>query len=986
MRRSTRGLLRVAVVVAAAIAFPDRTFAQSFQLQSLQTKDLQVLYTPDNAYLVPHVARSFENSLHFQERLFHWTPWDRTTVVLTDFSDYGNGGTSVAPFNEVTLYIAPDLKAMGTSPSSERLFSTANHELVHAATMDGWNADDARWRRFLGGKIRPIDGHPETILYQYLTTPRMDVPRWWQEGIAVYMETWMGGGIGRAQGPYDEMVFRAMVRDHTPFYSRLGLVSVGTSVSFETMTNAYLYGTRFMTWLSLEYSPQKLIDWFVRTNRSKAYYADRFQQVFHLSLNQAWNDWIAWEHTFQEANLKRVHEFPITPVTALAPHALGSVSRFFIDHGDLIGAFRYPGKLAYVGVLSLKSGTLRHVVDIKGSMKYIVTSSAYDPATGTFFYTQNNLDYRDLMEVDLRTGKSRRLLRKARIGDLAYDPADRSLWGLRTANGYVTLVRIPHPYTEWHEVHTFDYGQVPFDLDVSHDGSMVSLSLARASGANVLQLYKTADLLGGGSTPFATYSFGQAAPEGFIFSQDDRTLYGSSYYTGISNVYAYDIATGKIAALSNIDTGLFRPVQLPDGRLAALEYTGNGFLPVEFNPVPLDDLSSITFLGALVAERRPIVKSWGVGSPSRVDLDALGAHQGAYQPGHEMRLQAHYPVVEGYRGGAALGWHTEFGDTLSLYTLGINAAVSTGGPTDHGQRFHLDVDFKAMDWEVRYWHNHADFYDLFGPVRTSLKGDSLLVGYKRTLIMDNPRQLDFSASGAYYTGLSSLPGFQNINASVNNIFVARAGLKYTDFKESGGAVDHEQGLGWNLDTRTWVADGRVIPQLRAGFDFGFMLPVPHMSLWLYNSAGVSGGSRANNLANFYFGGFRNNYVDNEDPKHYREFDSFPGFEIDELAGHAFAKSTLELNLPPWRFDNVGSPGFFLKWIRPALFTGALVTDPGRAALRATTRNAGLQLDLDFSVLNHLPMTLSGGYARGFGGAGEGSRGGADEWMISLKIL
>ena len=41
------------------------------------------------------------------------------------------------------------------------------------------------------------------------------------------------------------------------------------------------------------------------------------------------------------------------------------------------------------------------------------------------------------------------------------------------------------------------------------------------------------------------------------------------------------------------------------------------------------------------------MKSWGVGSPSRIDLDSLVTHKGVYKPGHEMRLQAPYPVVEG---------------------------------------------------------------------------------------------------------------------------------------------------------------------------------------------------------------------------------------------------------------------------------------------------------------------------------------------------
>jgi hypothetical protein len=291
----------------------------------------------------------------------------------------------------------------------------------------------------------------------------------------------------------------------------------------------------------------------------------------------------------------------------------------------------------------------------------------------------------------------------------------------------------------------------PFDLDVSHDGTMLAMSVAEINGANFLHLYRTADLLAGDTQPFKQYSFGQAAPEGFVFTADGNHMYGSSYYTCISNIYHYDLASGKMDAVSNIDTGLFDPMPMPGGKLAALEYTGQGFLPVTFDPKPLDDLSAITFLGTEVAEKHPIVKTWGVGSPAKVDLDALVTKRGAYKPGHEMRLQAHYPVVEGYRGAGALGWNMDFGDTFSLYHLGVDAAVSTAGSTDHGQRLHLDMDFKAMNWEVRYWHNHADFYDLFGPTRTSLKGDSLFVGYKRALILDNPVRIFFRVNSCYYT-------------------------------------------------------------------------------------------------------------------------------------------------------------------------------------------------------------------------------------------
>ena len=92
-----------------------------------------------------------------------------------------------------------------------------NHELVHMATMDQPAARDRAFRRLFGGKVVPLAEHPESILYFYLTAPRVAAPRWYQEGIAVFVDTWMAGGLGRAQSGYDEMVFRTMVRDGAPF-------------------------------------------------------------------------------------------------------------------------------------------------------------------------------------------------------------------------------------------------------------------------------------------------------------------------------------------------------------------------------------------------------------------------------------------------------------------------------------------------------------------------------------------------------------------------------------------------------------------------------------------------------------------------------------------------------------------------------------------------------------------------------------------------
>ena len=953
-------------------------------LSTLTTSDMQLLYfDPAQTYLTPYVARAFEHSLAFQKKLFGWEPWDRTTVLLKDFSDYGNAAARSSPNNAILLDVAPIAQTYETFSPGERFFTLLNHEPVHVATMDVWNAQDARWRRLFHGKPMPIEEHPESILYNYLATPRVNSPRWYLEGSAVFMETWMAGGFGRAQGGYDEMVFRAKVRDNATFYSPLGLEAEGTSVDFQVGVNDYLYGTRFFSYLGLVYGPEKVIAWLRRDEGSAGYYSVQFSRVFGKPLDAAWQDWIAWEHQFQAANLASVQAFPATPTTALSQTALGSISRAFLtpDGKSLVGAFRTPGVISDVGVLSLDSGRVRRLADIKGAMLYRVTSLAYDASAGKTFYTADNYAFRDLMEVDVASGKSRMLLRDARIGDIALNPKDHSLWGLRHLNGLVTLVRLDPPYAGWTQVHTFAYGEIPFDLDISPDGALLSASMGQVDGDQSVRVYKIADLDSGPLVPVSQFKLGASTPEGFVFSPDGKYLFGSSYYTGVSNIYRYELETGKVEAVSNASTGFFRPIPRPDGKLIVYEYTGAGFTPVVIDPQPLQDLGSIKFLGAEIAAQHPVVKQWAVGSPASVPLDSLIQGRGKYIPNAQMKLDAIYPVVEGYRGDVAAGVHAIFEDPLQFHQLLATLAYSTDGGMPSDERLHINLEYKTLKWRLRYWHNGADFYDLFGPTYRSRRGDAVLLGYKDALVYDPPNQLDFVADVAAYRGLDSLPQAQDVATTSKNLVETLVGLRYTATDKSLGSVDYEKGVRWSLFTASDLGSGRFYPKLYGTFDFGLPLPVRHASVWLYNAAGVGSGSPTNPLRNFYFGGFGNNYVDDGEVKRYREYDSFPGFKIDELAGRNFAKSVLELNLPPVRFSDVGRPSLFLSSMRTAVFAGALELNAGDRDSR-TLETLGGQLDFNFTVALRLPMVLSVGAASGF----EHARHRSNEAMISLKVL
>lgn len=467
-----------------------------------------------------------------------------------------------------------------------------------------------------------------------------------------------------------------------------------------------------------------------------------------------------------------------------------------------------------------------------------------------------------------------------------------------------------------------------------------------------------------------------------MFSPDGRYLFGSAYYTGVSNIFRYELATGEIEAVSNAETGFFRPIPLSDGSLIVFEYSGQGFIPTRIDPVPLKDLGTITLLGNEIVKKHPVVRDWAVGSPADVDLDSLITNRDEYNPRQELGFAWGFPIIEGYRNSVAAGWSFTMQDPLVFNSLRVDLSYSIGGSIESNERFHADVLYEHVDWSFRYWHNDANFYDLFGPTERSRKGDAFIVGYETPLIFDLPRRMDFNAEVAYYMGLDTLPGNQNVEAEFTELLSGKTGLTYTNTQESLGSVTHEKGYRWDVEGYLDHANGKSFPKLRAGFDFGFALPIKHSSIWLYNAAGLAGGNRDNSLANWYFGAFGNNYVDDRAVQRYREFFSFPGFEIDQIASQDFAKSVLEWNLPPLRFKSVGTPSFYLTDLRTALFAGGLWADISDSEYEEFYSSFGLQIDLEFTVVHRLPMIFSIGFARGYIGGTKAD----DEFMFSLKIL
>jgi hypothetical protein len=374
--------------------------------------------------------------------------------------------------------------------------------------------------------------------------------------------------------------------------------------------------------------------------------------------------------------------------------------------------------------------------------------------------------------------------------------------------------------------------------------------------------------------------------------------------------------------------------------------------------------------------------------PSRVDLDSVTISQGPYRSLRNLKLDSAYPVVEGYQDAAgtdavAVGMRMNVSDRIGTTAFDLTGTYSPALRLASDERLHLRANFHWWNWQVSAALNPADFYDLFGPTKVSRKGYSLAVQYQGNLLYDEPRRLTYTLKAAGYGGLATLPEYQGIAAPFHTLLSFSGDLAYTSLRRSLGAVDDELGTTWGASLRGNQVSGRLYPRVSLDASEGFLLPLDHSSLWLRASAGAAlAGARSDPFADFFFGGFGNNWVDYRDIQQFRNTESFPGIDINSVGGASYGRAQVQWVTPPLRFRRVGTPSFYLQWADLSLFATGLALDVDDPAARSTLASVGAQFDVRLITLSHLESTASTGFAvvRGPGGARHSA------WMFSFKIM
>ena len=959
------------------------TGQNKLKITQYQTRQVRLVYLDKTtSYLVPHTVRSFENALLFHKHFWDYVPSGKTNILFNDFTDVGNGGTSVIPWNFLNIAVSPFDYTFSVVPSNERMQWLMSHELTHQVMCDKASRGDRILRGIFGGKVYIDNRDPETLLYSYFTTPRWYSPRWYHEGIAVFMETWMSGGIGRTLGGYDEMVFRTMVRDSSYFYNVIGLESEGTTVDFQVGVNSYLYGTRFVSYLAYTYGIDKLKEFYSRTDTSRRFYASQFRHVYSLKIQDAWNQWISFEHGFQKSNLEKISAIPVSRYRPIGSKPLGSVSAQFVDKAKryMYVAVNYPMKLAHISRIDIRSGEEKKIAPVPSPALYYVTGMALDDSSKTLFITTHNSDWRGLRAIDVNTGRSKDLIKIDRTGNLAFNSRDHSLWGVQTMAGRTMLVRFLPPYKTWDEMYSLPFGKDLCDLDFSPDGKFLAATLSDVKGSQKIVIFTIADMIQGKKEYREIYEFEDNPAMNFVFSPDGKYLYGSSYYTGVSNIFRVDIETRKPEILSNATSGFFRPLPISADSMLMFEYTTKGMIPGMMKIDTLSDVNPITFLGQTVYKKNPVVESWILPPPSKVNIDTMGISETKYKPLKEMKLAGAYPILQGYKNYIGFGYRINFADPMMLNNLVIKFSFTPYENLPLKQTVHLSIDYTYWNWTFQAQYNYADFYDLFGPTKFSRAGYMFSGKYSHVFMRMAPAKTEMYVKLAAYGDLETLPFYQNIESSFTELYVGTVNFHRSYLRKSLGAIEAEQGYDWSAYAFTSLAKETFYPQLINNFDLGFLLPMKNSSLWFRTSLGQSFGETDKTNSYFYFGGFGNNWVDYRSVQQYREMQSFPGVQIDQLSAMNYAKLTTEIDFPPIRFRKFGLLGFYSTYARFSAFGIGLFSNLFNNLENLNYYSTGAQVDLELVLFSLIKSNLSFGYARAYGPMLP-----ADQFMLSLKL-
>jgi hypothetical protein len=330
-------------------------------------------------------------------------------ILLSDIYDQSNGSATFFPYNQIEIYLftPPPDSTIGSGKDWIRLVLT--HELTHIITFNYGSGLTYFLRGILGA-------HP--ILY-----PTIYIPNWMMEGIAIFAESRLNAG-GRLNTPDYKILLKYISQsDSMPNWRSIW----GDPTPWPGSASRYLYGAAFTAYLAETYGIEKirqLILYYARRPVPLASTSDgsplilntrrRFKQVFKKDIAALWKEFLQYTHAAY-AGGGNSDASPVAPITFLTrdgkykrhPLLTAGGVIYYVDRDYR----QYPG----IYQLDSRTGKRKRLLKKTG-----VTGLHYARGENKIYFSAADnyrffYHYNDIYVLAPRTGSVRRLSRGRRL-------------------------------------------------------------------------------------------------------------------------------------------------------------------------------------------------------------------------------------------------------------------------------------------------------------------------------------------------------------------------------------------------------------------------------------------------------------------------------------------------------------------------------------------------------------------------------------------
>jgi hypothetical protein len=946
--------------------------------KTLETKHFRITYYSTEDEVAEHLAALSESIFTRLSPAVGWVPSQKTEILLGDQTDSANGSATGIPYDAIRLNVtAPDdMSPLGDV--DDWYLELLTHEYTHILHIDHIEGIPALVNRVIGKTF----------------APNQVQPHWLLEGLAVFEESERTSG-GRLRSSMWNMWMRADVLE-------------GNVATLDVFSNVprrwpqgniwYLYGSFFMKWIAETYGEQAIramiddygwqiipygINRSIRRATGKTYeelfpaWIDSLRRSFGQQADairaRGLREGVRLTHTGNNVGRPRW-----IPPNAWPEHA-GEVCGY-IDDGHTT-----PGVWALPLVRSADGRIIGSREDRRELM--IRTNSVTGPSflpDGTAVFDSadvlNNLfAFDDLFELAAHEkspvgleGNRVRWTEGWRAVDPSVSPDGRRVAFTTNHRGTTYLMMadiVPSPRGKGHAVVNvrplvpsarFDQAFTP---RWSPDNRHVAYGSWQRGGYRDVRIVDTMD----GSWVEVTHD--RAIDGDPVYSPDGRYLYFHSDRSGVSNIYAYELATGALRQVSNVINGAYQPEPSADGKsLAYLGYTHDGW---DLFVMPVDESQWLAPLP--YEETRPAPPP---------EPEPVRVTRGPYNPLSTLAARSYSLQITPGNFGQATILTATGGDIAGMHSLTATLITEWEHPEVEGS-IGYGYGRLPFDFGVSAFRTIAPGggYQLGSGTVSWIQetlGATTAVSYSMPRAFDS-QSFNLSYSLARVGGELPLPADQLNPYDTPNIptrgtlGTLHLGWGYSNAQGYLYSVGNERG--YSLSATFDIADQALASDF-TGYATTFNLATYYLMPWLrhhtlalHASGGMSGGNRGGRGL-FYVGGFIDLPVVNVVQNYLIQGGlALRGYPVVAESGAYYALLDAEYRFPIANVDRGPSTlPLFLNRI-----SGAAFVDCGSAFDNAATAEfktgVGGELWFDMTLGYVLGFTFRAGHAKGLASGG-----------------